>query len=369
MLGAELGVRLQLWMGATIPVPVAPEVIRALSQATVQAGGAQGDGFQLTFRLSRDTVVDYSLLDAVRPMTRVSLGVLFGAMPQALMEGVITNVAMTPSDTPGASTVTVSGRDVSVMMDLHEKNQPHANRPDNVVALQLLAHYAQYGVVPFAAPVADVPIETERTPQQTGTDLAHLREMARRNGYVFYIEPMGFGASLAYWGPEVRGGVPQHALTVGMGPHGNVRGLSFSTDALAPVGVEGSVLIKQLGITIPLPALPSLKVPPLALIPLPAERTRLKRDVPPNPGTAAARVVADVTAAPDPVTGTGQMDAVRYGGVLRPRRLVGVRGAGFTHDGLYYVESVSHTLTPGGFTSGFTLKREGTGSLLPILPT
>jgi hypothetical protein len=369
MLGAELGVRLQLWMGPTIPVPVAPEVIRALSQATVQAGGQQ-DGFQLTFRLTRDTVLDYSLLDAVAPMTRVSLGVLFGAMPEALMEGVITNVALTPSDTPGASTVTVSGRDVSVMMDLREKNQPYSNRPDNVVALELLAPYAKYGVVPFAAPVTDVPIETERTPQQTGTDLAHLRAMAQRNGYVFHVDPVGFGASLAYWGPEVRGGFPQPALTIGMGPHGNTRGLSFSTDALAPVGVEATVLLPFLNIPISVPALPPLKLPPLAARPLPAHRTRLRRDTAKNnPATAATRVVAEATNAPDPVSGQGQLDAVRYGGVLRPRKLVGVRGAGFTHDGLYYVESVSHTITPGGFTSGFTLKREGTGSLLPILPT
>lgn len=370
MLGAELGIRLQLWVGETLPVPVPREVMAALSSASVQSGGTQGDGFQLTFRLARDTVVDYSLLDTVGLMKRVSLGVLFGAMPEPLVEGVVTDVQFTPSDQPGASTLTVSGRDLSVMMDLEEKNEPYRNQPDGVIAARLLAAYAQHGLVPAPAQTSDVPIETQRVPRQAETDLAFLRRMAQRNGFVFYVQPLGFGAALGYWGPENRGGALQPALTVGMGPHGNVKGLHFSTDALAPVGVTGSIIEPNLGVTIPIPALPSLRLPPLVPSPLPARRTRVSRDTAQaSPSTAALSLVAAATGAPDAVRGSGELDAVRYGRVLRARELVGVRGAGFTHDGLYYVESVSHSLSVGRFSTSFSLKREGTGSLLPLLPT
>lgn len=370
MLGSELGVRLQLWVGDTLPIPVSREVMVALSRAQVTSGGAAGDGFQLTFRLARDSVLDYSLLDTLAPMKRVSLGVIFGALPEPLVEGVITDVQFTPSDQPGASTLTVSGRDVSVLMDLEEKNERFPNQPDGVIAFTVLAPYVQYGVLPQPTSTSDVPIEMQRIPRQAETDLAFLRRMARRNGFVFYVEPVGFGAALGYWGPENRGAALQPALTVGMGPHGNVRGLHFSRDALAPVGVQGSFIEPNTGMTIPIPALPSLKLPPLAARPLPVERTRVSRETAQASATQAAlSALAAVTSAPDGVRGQGELDAVRYGRVLRARQLVGVRGAGWTHDGPYYVESVSHTLAVGSFTTSFTLRREGTGSLLPVLPT
>jgi hypothetical protein len=363
-------VRLQLWVGDTIPAPVPREVVAALTDVSVQSGGDAGDGFQLTFRLARDRVLDYSLVDTLGLMKRVSLGVLFGAAPEPLLEGVITDHQLTPSDEPGAATLTVSGRDVSVMMELEEKNQPYRNQPDSVIALQVIGPYAQYGVAPLVTQTTVVPIETDRIPRQTENDLAFLRRTARRNGFVFHVRALGFGAAAAYWGPETRGADIQPALTVRSGPYGNVEGLHFSTDALATIGVSGSILEPTLGFSIPIPALPPLKIPPLALMPLPARRTMLKRDAAQaNAGVAAVEMLADSTNAPDPVRGYGQVDAVRYGHVLRARERVGVRGAGFTHDGLYYVESVSHSISVGRFTSSFALKREGTGSLLPILPT
>jgi hypothetical protein len=59
------------------------------------------------------------------------------------------------------------------------------------------------------------------------------------------------------------------------------------------------------------------------------------------------------------VTGSGQLDVARYGRVLKPRKLVGVRGAGSTYDGVYYVKSVTHDLKRGQYKQSFTLAREG----------
>jgi hypothetical protein len=63
----------------------------------------------------------------------------------------------------------------------------------------------------------------------------------------------------------------------------------------------------------------------------------------------------------------GELDAARYGGVLEPRGLVGVRGAGYLHDGLYYVKQVTHTLRRGAYRQKFTLTREGYGSTVPVV--
>ena len=70
----------------------------------------------------------------------------------------------------------------------------------------------------------DVPLPIERIPVQQGTDLEYLRELAERHGYVFYVMP---GPSpftnIAYWGPPIRVGLPQRAITVNMGPETNAK--------------------------------------------------------------------------------------------------------------------------------------------------
>jgi hypothetical protein len=67
------------------------------------------------------------------------------------------------------------------------------------------------------------------------------------------------------------------------------------------------------------------------------------------------------------VSGSGQLDVLRYGRALKARSLVGVRGAGLAFDGLYYVKSVSHNLNVRGgeYKQSFTLARNG---LIPLTP-
>jgi hypothetical protein len=70
----------------------------------------------------------------------------------------------------------------------------------------------------------------------------------------------------------------------------------------------------------------------------------------------------------DAVRGSGTLDVVRYGRVLRSRGLVGVRGAGEAFDGLYYVRSVTHTLRRNEYKQAFTLARNGLLSTVPVVP-
>jgi hypothetical protein len=67
------------------------------------------------------------------------------------------------------------------------------------------------------------------------------------------------------------------------------------------------------------------------------------------------------------VTATGELNALQYGDLLRARGLVGLRGAGFSYDGFYYVKSVTHSIRKGEYKQRFTLTREGTGSLTPVV--
>ena len=376
-----LGTYLTLWLGPAVPVPVLPSMLEALESVEVTLTDEGRSGFSITFRAGRSgtDVLDYALLanPQLRPFSRALMIVTFNAFPQVLMDGVITRQELNPSEQPGASTLTVTGEDVSVMMDLEEKSAEHPAQDETIIAAKIIATYAQYGLIPTVIPpiTLDPPIPIERTPVQQGTDLQYLQEMAERHGYVFYVTPGPLPlTNTAYWGPPVRIGVPQKAISVNLGPDSNVSGnVNFSYDGLAPTLVSGQVQDRQLGQTVPVQTFASTRIP---LSSQPAwmtqsnRRTKQFRQSGLNTIQAYGRAQAETDASNDQVlTATGQLDATRYESLLKPRGLVGLRGAGFTYDGFYYVKSVTHNLRvrENVYSQSFTLTREGTGSISPVV--
>lgn len=367
MLGGS-SVRVLIWTG-TIPTPPSPAVAEALRSVQVTSDARQGDVFQLTFAVAKG-VFDFDLLDtgAMSPMTRVVVAAVFGVVPEVLIDGLVTHVQLAPGDQPGESSLTVTGKDLSLAMDLEERNAEYPNQPDFVIFSQLVARYAQYGLIPNPTPTSDVPIMLDRVPRQAETDLRFIQRMATRNGYVFYIEPVTIGVNRAYFGPEVRAGFPQSALTLNMGAHSNVDRIDFQTDAMAPEGTSGSFIEPFTKMALPIPTLPSLKLPPLSLMPAPPLRKKLFRSTANESfSRVAVSAVAAATNSPDAVRATTEVDAARYGGVIRSRGVIGVRGVGFQHDGLYYVQSVTHSISQGAYRQRVSMSREGTGPLLPVV--
>src|SRR5215207_6795100 len=370
MLADQLGIRLVLLVGETVPLPAPADVVDAITRVEVTNDAELGDGFQITFTLGKDQAGNYGVLDggALDPPRRVVIAVAIGAVPEVLIDGIIAHHQLVPSNEPGMSTLTVTGRDLRQVLDLEEKNGEYGNQPDSAIFTRLIGVYGQYGLVPQPTPTTDVPNEHQRIPRQYETDLEFIQRMAERNGFVFYIEPVTFGVNRAYFGPETRAGIPQPALTVNMDAFSNVDSLTFSNDALAPTSAAGSVLEPITKTDIPLPSLPSLRIPPLAANPTPAQRKVILRDTAnQKPTQAAATAGAAVTSAPESVRGEGELDTSRYGSVLRARRVVGVRGAVLSYDGNYYVRRVKHVITPGSYSQQFRISREGTGALLPVV--
>jgi hypothetical protein len=361
-----LGIRLIVRLGSTL-LPPPPELLNAITSVNVTNEGSGQDGFSITFTLTR-RFGDYNLLvpGLLDPPKRVVIGVAMGVVPEVLIDGVITHHQVSPSADPGASTLTVMGRDFSEVMNFAEQNQQYKNQPDDVIFRQIIARYSEYGAVPVAAPaLRSPPIELVRTPTQTKTDLAYIRELAGENGYVFYIEPITFGANTAYFGPQVRGGPPQRALTFNMGAASNVTSINFSHDALAESVPTGQLAEPNSGVVIPIPPVPTPKVPPLGLQRT-VLRTTIQREVGNLPlDQAIIAQVRAIMSAPDAVQGSGQLDAVRYGSVLRARKLVGVRGVGARFDGLYYVNRVTHAISRTSYSQQFSLSRE---ALYPTVP-
>jgi hypothetical protein len=373
-----LGSTLTVWIGPTVPVPPPPTFTEALDEVEVTTSDAGRSGFRLTFRVGRSTTspLDHDLLTGplLQPFSRVLLMVTFAGVPHVLMDGIITNQQLSPGQEPGTSTLTVLGEDVSVMMDLEERSAEHPAQSEMVIALKIIATYARYGLIPMVLPppTLDIPLPTDRIPVQQGTDLEYLEEMASRFAYVFYVTPGPAPlTNTAYWGPPVRVGVPQRALKTNVGANTNVASIDFRYDGLAPTRMEGQVQDRKLDQTLPVMTFASTR-PPLAarsaLLTQSSTRVRQFRQSGVDTTQAFARAQAETDRAADrTVTATGQLDATRYQGVLKPRGLVGLQGAGFTYDGLYYVERVTHRIRKGEYTQDFTLTREGTGSLTPVV--
>ncbi len=367
MLESVLGVRLLLWTGNPVPTP-SPSLLGPLRSVEVRNDVASGDGFQLTFALTKDTFGRYDVVASLAPGTRIWIGAVIGVLPEALIDGVVERHDLSPSDQPGESTLTVTGTTVSSLLGLEEKDEPHPNQPDYVIVTKILASYPELGLVPSVTPTTDVPIELQRIPHQRETDLALIRRLADANGFVFYTEPITFGVNRAHWGPVLRVGLPQRAITRGMGAASNCRELTFGQDSLAPEGATGTFVEPITKMQVPIPALPSLRLPPLSSSPASARRTtRLRSTGNAGPIQTALASAAAATRAPEAVTGQGALNTAKYGGVLRARGLVGVRGAGLEYDGFYYVTSVTHSIARGSYTQRFGLSREGTGALTPVV--
>ncbi|MCZ2523695.1 hypothetical protein [Streptomyces sp. HB2AG] len=360
-------VHLTLLMGPQIPVPAPRQVVDALLSAQVTVASGQRSGFQLAFDLSKRGPINSTLLPAgfFDPKVRVVLAVTVRGATTVLMDGVIVRQEVGVSNRPGQSTLTVTGEDLTVLMDLEERaGVPFPAMSPAARVSSIVSKYAHYGITPQVIPelVPQTPMPTKRIDFQTGTDLSYVTELARANGFVFYLDPgPAPGTSRAYWGPEVRLGVPQHALSVNMDALSNVDQLTFAFDGTAREQPEARVQSQATRVSqvLDVPEVSTFR-PPLARRPAPALKKKVlggtaKKDGP----QAYAEVVARAMESADAVSGSGQLDVVRYGYLLRPRELVGVRGAGLTYDGLYYVKSVTHNLQRGAFTQNFTLAREG----------
>jgi hypothetical protein len=375
-----LGLRLTVLAGPTIPVPLPAPFTARLRSVVVTENDEERSVFTLTFdagRSAADGAFDVPGLQSspVAAFSRVVVVLTFGLVPMVLLDGIVTEVRLTPGDQPGAATLDVTGEDVSYLLDREERDSEHPALDDYPQVLTILAPYAAKGIVSMALPPVDFdpPLPIDRVPTQHGTDLAHLTELARRHGYVAYVVPgPAPGTSTFYWGPPVRVGVPQPALSLDLGPETNVSGMSFRVEALAPATVSGAVTDRRTGAATPVRS-PASLWPPLSALPLLGThagdvRQRRLRDASSNTVGAVARAQAEVDRSADAVIAEGTLDGARYGGVLRPRGLVGVRGAGWSHDGLWYVRKVEHELSRGSYHQRFELTRDGHGSTVPAVP-
>jgi hypothetical protein len=371
------GITLQLYIGPLVPVPAPKVAMDALTELSVTVNDVGASGFQLSFTLDNYSPLHTLFLlssGALVPIMRVVIVVIVNGTPHVLMDGVVTNHQVLPGRDAGSSTLSITGEDLTVLMDkIDFSGFPFPAAPVEGRVALILLKYAFLGLIPLIVPsvLIDVPIPTTRIPAQKGTDLAYIKELADNVGYVFYLDPgPAPGTNVAYWGPQIKVGPVQKALNINLDVHTNVESLSFSFNNNSnglPTVFYYEELSKAI-IPIPIPPITPLN-PPLGLIPpiptklTPASDDLAKRSVPQGVMIGLAKASQWTEA----VSGRGELDVLRYGSVLKARQLVGVRGAGLAYDGLYYVKSVTHKIKAGEYKQSFELTRNGLVSTVPMV--
>ena len=394
-MASEITLSLMMWPGLD-PVPRA--VMEAVTEVSVRtgAGGPTPSGFELKFATSKLSQITTQLLPSgyFDPPTRVVIAATMLGATTVLMDGVITQQDVVPSDESGKSVLSIKGEDLTRMMDVIDFGAliAYPAMPAEArVALMVAKYVPLYQIVPLIIPsvLVDVPLPTDTIPQQSGTDLAYINTLAERVGYTFYLVPGPTpGMSMAYWGPKLQLAIPFLAtpppLAIDWDGRSNVESLQFSFDGFKKTQFVVLVKIDDIPVplVVPVPDVTPLSPPLGQKDPVALKWTPLVGLSGYTPIEAAVIALAKAADSANVISGQGTLDVVRYGSILPARTVVQVQGAGITYDGEYFVSSVTHTMKQGSYKQSFTLVRNrliggtapdpqsaGLGQQLPALPT
>jgi hypothetical protein len=367
------GFYLTLMMGSFTASPVPVAVIDALSEVQVTSAIGNQGGFQLKFTLGKNSTLQQMLVSGFfDPRTRVIVAVTVNGSTEVLIDGIITKQDVTPNIAAGKSTLTITGLDLTALMDFIDLTGiPYPVIPLFVIVELILAKYAVLGVIPLALPtlLSLVSNPLDQFPKQQGTDFAYLSSLAHEVGAVFYLDPGPQpGQSTAYWGPDITTlfGGTQSAISINMDANTNIDSLSFAYDGTLATQYLVTIIEPNTGIPIPIPV-PNIDLlkPSLAR----SQATTLKtQQLTPlsgeDPIKSALIALGKMMTSSEAITGNGELDVLRFGHIFKLRQRAAVRGAGQYYDGEYYVKSVTHTIKRGQYKQSFNLARGGVGSAI-----
>lgn len=388
------GIQLSVKSGFITYDKVEKAVLDALTDLQVTQQAGQRSGFQMKLTYAKGGMIERELLPQgyFAPAKRFLFSLLVNGVPEVLMDGFVSRYDVAQSNEPGKATLTVTGTDVTQLMDqIDLTGLPMPAMPPIAQVAFILARYLPFGVVPVIVPPVTFSVENplRRIRAQQGTDYRHVTTLAQDVGYTFYVAPGPVeGVTRAYWGPDLAGVTPgaglnltadgadyelvQPALTVNMDQASNVDSLSFTFDGLSKTLFYTIYQNAELGLNIPLP-LPDIALNPplgpgfimyaknmnLGRLGGDTQREGAARE---EPAKLISRGLGRAAQSANVVGASGSLSVARYGRLLQARRLVTVRGAGPHHDGHYFVKSVSTTLKRGDIRQSFSLSRNAMDS-------
>jgi phage protein D len=347
---------------------------------------------QLATKLADDGSWNYLDDDRLALFTKVSVKVGFtgaaglagalGALGGALggggsdglvpvFDGYVTSVNLDIGSEPGNSLIEVAGMDTSVLMSLEEKIATWKDMSDSDIVQQIVSGY---GVSVQADSTPTVHQENDTTIVQRGSDIQFVRQLAVRNGLEFYFETdQDSGDVNAHFLAPQLNGTPQPDLAIQFGDQSNLRNFMAQLSGQRPLAVKiEQIDVAQNSANIAQVSEPQLNRlganAPDALIAGPLGSLVTPKDAlaqmlvlgPPTSDATEMQTIAQAVRneASWFITARGEINSEAYQTVLRPHRLVLVKGAGKAYSGKYYVTNVVHEFRgDGSYTQSFEARR------------
>jgi phage protein D len=265
----------------------------------------------------------------------------------------------------------LSGLDASVLMSLEEKIATWANQSDADIVKAIVAGY---GVTIKADTTQTVHNADNTTIVQRGTDIQFVQALAQRNGFEFFFEPdAGGGSVTAYFRTPLLSGAPQSDLAVQFGGSSNLRSFVARLAGQRPLNVKATQMDIQSNSPVRASAsqtqlttlgqrdLNSLVGGPLGSLVTPSD-AQAAMLILGSPTSDQTELQVLTQAVRDEagwfIEASGEINSDAYGAVLRPRRLVLVKGAGTQYSGTYYVTRVVHEVrADGSYIQKFQARR------------
>jgi phage protein D len=342
--------------------PASPEVLDAIQQIEVEDHAYMADMLRMRIAIGvKDGCGNWNVLDddVFSRLANVKLIMTIGSGPsEMLISAYVIEMNASISNQPGQSVLDIIAMDPTVLMNLEVKVRPWPNMADSNIATSI---FGEYGFIPIVDQTQPSRDEVNVTTIQRDTDMKFLTELAARNGYEVYVEvnPQTGITEGHFHSPNLEQ-TRQEVLSVNMGEYTNVNSLNPRYDMLRPTKA------KTIGIDVETQSDQEARIENQSQEVLGTRDSlsgdRIRSVLLSQSGLYQtgelqnyAQAIADQSSWA--ITADGELNTVAYGGVLRAKRPVEVRGAGQQFSGTYYVERVHHVISGDSYRQSFTLRR------------
>lgn len=262
---------------------------------------------------------------------------------QCLVKGPVTGQRIQLQHGGAGSTLVVQGSDSSITMDREVNSQVWTGLTDSDAVTAILGNY---GYVADVEATSAGHFEEKHTLIQRSTDLYFVQQLARRNGFLFWITSDEFGVETAHFKRPPIDGASDAELIINLDSPG-IQQLDIEWDVERPTRVEIFQLDLNAKTNIDggVSALPLTILGNSGLVDITGDtRSQYLTAPSDDAGDLTSRAEGALIESSWFVRATCQtsFDVLRR--LVRAHTVVNVRGAGSRHSGNYFVASVRHVI-------------------------
>ena len=262
---------------------------------------------------------------------------------QCLVKGPVTGQHISLQHGGAGSTLVVRGTDNTITMDHEAKSEAWSGLTDSDAVTAILGNY---GFIPDVDSTSARHSEDKHTLIQRGTDLSFVQQLARRNGFLFWLNCDEFGLETAKFKRPPLSDMSIAELIINLDTP-NVQQFNIEWDVERPTSVEAT----QLDLNMKTDINGDVSTTPQTLLGDSGLAT-ITGDTRSQFLTAPSDDAGDLTARGEGaliesdwfIRAMCQTSLENLGQLVRAHSVVNVRGAGSRHSGNYFVSAVRHVI-------------------------